>query len=187
LHHHLARFRRRSSWSSRIGHRNGLRSEEHLGVYGERYFGVPSKVLLLCKPQRSLHALGLHRHAETSSAASCLDRNPHHPSAPRCAQTAAPLLANVLVTFCILDPFVTKSQRNVNSWIQDSLSPTTFGQLFSMCTFLLFTRDLLTTVTSFFLLRVAVRRPYAGVGGSLCRTGARRSRGTRWSDPGRSP
>src|SRR5215211_802220 len=125
-----ARFRRRSPWSSRTGYRNGLRSEEHLGVYGERYFGVPSKVLLLCNLQRSLHALGLHRHAETSSAATCLNRNPHHSSAPLCAQTAALLHTNALATFCILDPFVTKSQRNVNRWIQDSLLLTTFDQQF---------------------------------------------------------
>src|SRR5215210_1314514 len=100
-----ARFRPRSPWSSRTGHRNGLRSEERLGVYGERYFGVPSKVLLLCNLQCSLNALGLHRHAETSSAATCLDRNPHHSSAPLCAQTSAPLHANALVTFCIIRYF----------------------------------------------------------------------------------
>src|SRR5215211_9002547 len=125
-----ARFRRRSPWSSRTGHRNGLRSEEHLGVYGERYFGVPSKVLLLRNLQRSLNALGLHRHVETSSAATCLDRDPHHSSAPLCAHTSAPLHANALVTLFILDTFVSKSQRNINRRIQDSLSPTTFGQLF---------------------------------------------------------
>ena len=104
-----ARFRRRSPWLGRTGHRSGLRDEEHLGVYGKRYFGVPSKVMLHCNLQRSLNALGLHRHAETSSAASCLDRDPHH-LAPFCAQTATPLLvhANALVTFCMLDTFVTK-------------------------------------------------------------------------------
>jgi hypothetical protein len=74
------------------------------GVYGERYIVVPSQILLLCNLQRSLNALGLHRHAETSSAASYLDRAPHH-LAPLCAQTATPLLvhANTRVTFCILD------------------------------------------------------------------------------------
>src|SRR5918994_1679563 len=115
-----ARFRRRSPWSSRTGHRNGLRSEVHLGVYGERYFGVPSKVLLLCNLQHSLNVLGLHRHAETSSAATCLNRDPHHSFAPLCAQTSAPLNANALVTFCILDTFVAKSQRNVTRRIHDS-------------------------------------------------------------------
>src|SRR5215210_9262612 len=125
-----ARFRRRSPWLGRTRRRCGLRGEEYLGVYGERYFGVPSKVLLLCNLQRSLNALGLHRHAETSSAATCLDRNPHHSSAPLCAQTAAPLHAEALVTFCILDTFVAKPQRNVNRRIHDSLSPTTIGQLF---------------------------------------------------------
>src|SRR5918993_112265 len=86
-----ARFRRRSPWFSRTGHRNGLSSEEHLGVYGELYFGVPCKVLLLCNLQRSLNALGLHRHAETSSAATCLNREPHHSFAPFCAHTSGPL------------------------------------------------------------------------------------------------
>src|SRR5918998_1141069 len=112
----------------RPGRRGGLRDEERLRVYGHRYFAVPSQVLLLCNLQRSLNALGLHRHAETSSAATCLNRDPHHSSAPLCAQTAAPLHANALVTFCILNPFVTKSQRNVNRWIQDPLSFMTFGQ-----------------------------------------------------------
>src|SRR5215213_4832528 len=64
------RFRRRSPWLGRTRRRSGLRDEEHLGVSGERYFAVPSQVLLLCNLQRSLNALGLLRHAETSSAAS---------------------------------------------------------------------------------------------------------------------
>src|SRR5215210_1654948 len=104
-----ARFRRRSPWLGRTRRRCGLRGEEYLGVYGESYFGVPSKVLLLCNLQRSLNALSLHRHAETSSAASYLDRNPHH-FAPLCAQGVTPLHANVLVTFCISDTFVSISQ-----------------------------------------------------------------------------
>src|SRR5215217_8834454 len=103
-----ARFRRQFPCLGRTGRRSGLRDEEHLGVYGERYFRVPSKVLLLCNLQRSLNALGLHRHAETSSAASYLDRAPHH-LAPLCTQTATLLLvhANSRVTFCMLDIFVT--------------------------------------------------------------------------------
>jgi hypothetical protein len=110
-----ARFRRRSPWLGRTRRRSGLRDEEHLGVYGERYIAVPSQILLLCNLQRSLNALGLHRHAETSSAASYLDRAPHH-LAPVCAQTATPLLlhANTRVTFCILDIFVTISQQDIN-------------------------------------------------------------------------
>src|SRR5918998_2333278 len=90
-----ARFRRRPPWLGRTGHRSGLRDEGHPGVYGKRYFGVRCTVLLLCNLQRSLHALGLHRHAETSSAASCLDRDPYH-LAPLCAQTATPLLVHAI-------------------------------------------------------------------------------------------
>src|ERR671917_509407 len=88
----------------RPGRRGGLRDEERLRVYGHRYFAVPSQVLLLCNLQRSLNALGLHRHAETSSAASYLDHDLHH-FAPLCAQTAPPLLvpANALVTFGVLN------------------------------------------------------------------------------------
>ena len=104
--------------------------------------------------------------------------------APLCAQTATPLLvhANALTTFCILDTFVTIPRQNINCRTQASLSPTTFSLLFCMCTFLLFAPDLPITVTSFFLLRVAVNRPHAGVGGSPGRTGARWSRGRRWND-----
>src|SRR5215218_5725572 len=109
-----ARFRRRSPWLGRTRRRSGLH-EEHLGVYGERYFAVPSQILLLCNLQHSLNALGLHRHAETSSAASYLDRAPHH-LAPLCTQTATLLLvhANSRVTFCMLDIFVTISQQDIN-------------------------------------------------------------------------
>src|ERR687898_2375132 len=105
-----ARFRRRSPWLGRTRRRSGLRDEEHLGVSGERYFAAPSQVLLPCNLQRSLNALGLRRHAETSSAAFYLDRVPHR-LAPLCAQTATPLLvhANTRDTFCILDIFVTIS------------------------------------------------------------------------------
>ena len=108
-------FRRQSPWLGRASRRSGLRDEVHLGVYGERYIAVPSQILLLCNLQRSLKALGLHRHAETSSAASYLDRAPHH-LAPLCTQTATPLLvhANPRVTFCMLDSFVTISQRHIN-------------------------------------------------------------------------
>src|SRR5215203_1784991 len=77
-----ARFRRRSPWLGRTRRRSGLRDEEHLGVYGERYIAVLSQILLLCNLQRSLNALGLHRHAETSSAASYLDRAPHYLAPP---------------------------------------------------------------------------------------------------------
>ena len=110
-----ARFRRRSPWLCRTRRRSWLRDEEHLGVYGQRYISVPSQILLLCNLQRSLNALGLYRHAETSSAASYLGRAPHH-LAPLCTQTATPLLvpANTRVTFCILDIFVTISQQNIN-------------------------------------------------------------------------
>ena len=48
----------------RPGRRGARRAEERLRVYGHRYFAVPSQVLLLCNLQRSLNALGLHRHAE---------------------------------------------------------------------------------------------------------------------------
>ena len=110
-----ARFRRRSPWLGRPRRRSGLRDKEHLGVSGERYIAVSSQILLLCNLQRSLNALGLHRHAETSSAASYLDRAPHH-LAPLCAQTATPHLvhANTRVTFCLLDIFVTISQQDIN-------------------------------------------------------------------------
>jgi hypothetical protein len=110
-----ARFRRRSPWLGRTRRRSGLRDEEHLRVYGERYIAFPSQILLPCNLQRSLNALGLHRHPETSSAASYLDRAPHH-LPPLCAQTATPLLvhANTRVTFCILDIFVTISQQDIN-------------------------------------------------------------------------
>src|SRR5215216_4494990 len=85
-----ARFRRRSPWLGRTRRRSGLRDEEHFGVSGERYFAVPSQVLLPCNLQHSLNALGLHCHAETSSAASYLDRVPHH-LAPRSTQSGSPL------------------------------------------------------------------------------------------------
>src|SRR5215212_5143060 len=115
------KFRRRSPWLGQTRRRSGLRDEEHLGVHGERYFAVPSQILLLCNLQRSLNALGLHRHAETSSAASYLDRVPHH-LAPLCAQTATPLLvhANTRVTFCLLDIFVTISNKAYPSQIEET-------------------------------------------------------------------
>jgi hypothetical protein len=117
-------FRRRSPWLGRTRRRSGLRDEEHLGVSGERYFAVPSQVLLPCNLQRSLNALGLHRHAETSSAASYLDRVPHH-LAPRCTQSGSPLLvlANVLVTFDGSDAFVTFSSQNIIELMQTQLYP----------------------------------------------------------------
>src|SRR5687768_8377067 len=94
------RFRRRSPWLGRTRRRSELRDEENLVVYGERYIAVASQILLLYNLQRSLYALGLHRHAETSSAASYLDRAPHH-LAPLCAQTATSLLVHAItrVTF----------------------------------------------------------------------------------------
>src|SRR5215210_585448 len=109
------RFHRRSPWLGRPRRRSRIRDEEHLRAYGGRYIAGPSQILLLCNLQRSLNALGLPRHAETSSAASYLDRAPHH-LAPLCTQTATPLLvqANSRITFCMLDIFVTISQQGIN-------------------------------------------------------------------------
>ena len=110
-----ARFRRRSPWLGRPRRRSGLRDKEHLGVSGERYIAVSSQILLLCNLQRSLNALGLHRHAETSSAASYLDRVSHH-LAFLCTQTVTLFLvhANIHVMFCMLDIFVAISQQDTN-------------------------------------------------------------------------
>src|SRR5919112_1737830 len=109
------RFRRRSTWLGRPRRRSRLRDEEHLGAYGERYIAISFQILLPCNLQRSLNALGMHSHAETSSSASYLDRAPHHVS-PLRTQTATPLLvhANSRVTFCMLYIFVTISQQGIN-------------------------------------------------------------------------
>src|SRR3712207_5349021 len=73
-----ASLRRRPPPRGRPGRRGGLRDAELLGVYGEGHLAVPSRILPLCNLQRSLDAVGLHRYAETSSAACYLDRDPHH-------------------------------------------------------------------------------------------------------------
>ena len=159
----------------RPGHRGGLCDEERLRVCREVHLAVPSQILPLYNLQRSLDAVGLHRYAETSSAAYCLDRDPQH--------FALSLRRPVVLGSVRGDDHRPEGSRELGKGAQRVSRPATskgrpildvYASPICTCSVI--------TVTSFFLLHVAVHRPHAGVGGSPGRTGARWSRGRRWSD-----
>jgi hypothetical protein len=166
--------RRRTPPVGRPGRRGGLCDEERLRVYGEVHLAVPSQILPLYNLPRSLDAVGLHRYAETSSAAYCLDRDPQH--------FALSLRRPVVLGSVRGDNHRPEGSRELGKGAQRVSRPATSKgrPILDVCVSPICSCSVIT-VTSVFLLRVAVHRPHAGVGGSPGRTGARWSRGKRWS------
>ncbi len=156
------------------GRRGGLRDAERLGVYGEGHLAVRSGILPLYNLQRSLDAVGLHRYAETSSAAYCLDRDLQH---------FAPSLRRPVGLGSVRgDNHQPEGSRDLGKGAQRVSRPATSNgrPILDVCVSPICSCSGIT-VPPLLLLRVAVNRPHANAGGSPDRTGARWSRGKRWS------
>jgi hypothetical protein len=132
------------------------------------------KILPLYNLQHSLDAVGLHRYAETSSAAYCLDRDLQH---------FAPSLRRPVGLGSVRgDNHQPEGSRDLGKGAQRVSRPATSnGRLIlDVCVSPICSCSGIT-VPALLLLRVAVNRPHANAGGSPDRTGARWSRGKRWS------